>query len=169
MMHELIANSARLDHGGPADDKGQAVAAFPDIEFVAAQRTAGVVSLRLQLLRAHVRSEAVIAGEKHERVRGLAGLFDRIENLADGGIGLENQISAVIVEPALAAPGGIDGEGCVRSGQGKIKQIGLWVCGEGFDAVAGALGEGGQDVFQIPVRQGGTLTAGLIVGQIFLR
>src|SRR5207302_11162507 len=64
--NELLAGRARFDRAGPADDKGNAMAAVENVRLVPAEMVTRVVSFRGQFIELCFRRTTVVAGENDD-------------------------------------------------------------------------------------------------------
>ena len=101
------------DVTGPADDAGDPVAGFGDVEFHAAQR-AGRTVTAVGTLVALERFGAVVAGEIDEGVVAEAVIVEVAEELADGGVHLRSGAEVVAAVGVFLV--GIEGEKFLRGG-----------------------------------------------------
>ena len=158
---ELVGRGAGLHAGGPADQERDAVTAVENVGFVAAEKVGGVVTFGEEAGEIGLRRAAVVAGDDDEGIVGEALFFEFVQQLADGVVGLHDEVG-VVIEAAFALPflGGNDGG--VGGGEGEIEEEGFAgprVSGAGFDVVDGFGGEGGQDIFDFEIGGGGTAAA----------
>ena len=77
LVDQLAADTAGLDDARPAGEERDAMAAFPRVALVAAQRAAGIMAAGFQFRGSDIRRETVVAGEQNQRLAGDAGGFQR--------------------------------------------------------------------------------------------
>src|SRR5262245_25674592 len=96
----LLGCCAGLHMAGPADEKGNAVAAFVNVSFVTAEDVAGVVALGNKLFKLGLGGAAVVAGDNEKRVFGKSLLIEGGEEFAEGGVRMHDKVG-VGVEAAF--------------------------------------------------------------------
>jgi len=116
----LAANTTGFDDARPAHDERDAVAAFPGIALVTAQRATRIVALLLHHGRADIGGTTVVAGKDHQRIVRRAALFKRREHATHQRVSLHHQVR-VGNQAALALPLGVDRQRRVRRGERQIE------------------------------------------------
>ena len=94
-VEELVALAPRRDHAAPVGDAGHAHAAFPGRGLGAAER-------RVTRVRPAIELRAVVGGDEDEGVVEDAGLVERLDDLADIGVDLDDRVLVGIFAAAFA-------------------------------------------------------------------
>ena len=100
---KLRVRGCGFDLSRPAGEERHAVAALPDVGFVAAELRAGEVAQFLEAGRVGLRRAAVVGGENDEGVFGEAVSVEGGENFSNDGVGLHREIG-VGAKAAFALP-----------------------------------------------------------------
>src|SRR6185295_4694449 len=91
---------SRADLPRPAGDEGDVVAAFEDVRLGSPEAVVGVVTLPEQRRKVGGGGTSVVAREHDQGPAGLAVPVERLQDLADRGVDLQDEV-AVGAEPAL--------------------------------------------------------------------
>ncbi len=120
-----IAGAARGHNPRPTGKERHAVATVPDIGLVAAVGVAGTVAVVLLEVVALGRATGatVVGREDHQRVLGDALGVERVEDLADAGIGLDAEV-AVGADATGTQEFRGRSDGRVRAGEGETEEEG---------------------------------------------
>src|SRR6187431_2882264 len=103
MADRLLALRARIHMAWPANDERHAVSALEDVGLRTAKDMTGAMAQLLQLGKVDERRATVVAGNNQERVVSQTIVVERLEELAQAMVVLEDKVG-VVIEAALSLP-----------------------------------------------------------------